>query len=172
MCLCHGMSTHPLITQLPAVQPELTLSKLDSALLSILVKDGRASFADIARQLGISRAHARTRVQALQANGVIELFGAVINPEKLGKVLSTFIDVQVAPVALEVVAQELADCKEVVSLYIMSDLKSLHVHVLTEGVQDFEAFVRRHLFNRPEILAVDCKTLLTRVKHRRGGARL
>lgn len=171
MCLCHGMS-HPLITQIPAVQPELTLSKLDSALLSILVKDGRASFADIARQLGISRAHARARVQALQANGVIELFGAVINPEKLGKVLSTFLDVQVAPVALEVVAQELADCKEVVSLYIMSDLKSLHVHVLTEGVQDFEAFVRRHLFNRPEILAVDCKTLLTRVKHRRGGARL
>jgi DNA-binding Lrp family transcriptional regulator len=163
--------THTPTTQIPT-QPELTLSKLDSALLSILVKDGRASFADIARQLGISRAHARTRVQALQANGVIELFGAVINPEKLGKVLSTFIDVQVAPVALEVVAQELADCKEVVSLYIMSDLKSLHVHVLTEGVQDFEAFVRRHLFNRPEILAVDCKTLLTRVKHRRGGARL
>jgi DNA-binding Lrp family transcriptional regulator len=148
------------------------LSKLDSALLSILVKDGRASFADIARQLGISRAHARTRVQALQANGVIELFGAVINPEKLGKVLSTFIDVQVTPVALDAVAQELADSKEVVSLYIMSDLKSLHVHVLTEGVQDFEAFVRRYLFNRPEILAVDCKTLLTRVKHRRGGARL
>lgn len=165
------MSTHTPTTQIPA-QPELTLSKLDSALLSILVKDGRASFADIARQLGISRAHARTRVQALQANGVIELFGAVINPEKLGKVLSTFIDVQVTPVALEAVAQELADCKEVVSLYIMSDLKSLHVHVLTEGVQDFEAFVRRHLFNRPEILAVECKTLLTRVKHRRGGARL
>lgn len=170
--MCRRMSTHPFITQLPAVQPELTLSKLDSALLSILVKDGRASFADIARQLGISRTHARSRVQALQASGVIEMFGAVINPEKLGKVLSTFIDIQVVPVALEVVAQELADCKEVVSLYIMSDLKSLHVHVLTEGVQDFEAFVRRHLFNRPEILAVDCKTLLTRVKHRRGGARL
>lgn len=164
--------THALITQIPAVQPDLTLSKLDSALLSILVKDGRASFADIARQLGISRAHARARVQALVASGVIELFGAVINPEKLGKVLSTFLDIQVAPVALEAVAQELADCKEVVSLYIMSDLKSLHVHALTEGVQDFEAFVRRHLFNRPDILAVDCKTLLTRVKHRRGGARL
>jgi len=164
--------THTLITQLPAAQPDLTLSKLDSALLSILVKDGRASFADIARQLGISRAHARARVQALVASGVIEMFGAVINPEKLGKVLSTFLDIQVAPVALEAVAQELTDCKEVVSLYIMSDLKSLHVHALTEGVQDFEAFVRRHLFNRPEILAVDCKTLLTRVKHRRGGARL
>lgn len=148
------------------------LSKLDSALLSILVKDGRASFADIARQLGISRAHARTRVKALQDSGVIELFGAVINPEKLGKVVSTFLDIQVSPVSLESVAQELADCKEVVSLYIMSDLKSLHVHALTDSVQAFESFVHRRLFNRAEILSVDCKTLLTRVKHRRGGARL
>lgn len=151
---------------------DITLSKLDSALLNILVKDGRASFADIARQLGISRAHARARVQALQTSGVIELFGAVINPEKLGKVVSTFLDIQVSPVALETVAQELADCHEVVSLYIMSDLRSLHVHALTDSVPTFEAFVRRHLFNRPEILAIDCKTLLTRVKNRRGGARL
>ena len=158
---------------LPAVPGAApALSKLDSALLNILVKDGRASFADIARQLGISRAHARARVQALQASGVIELFGAVINPEKLGQVVSTFLDIQVSPVALESVAQELADCHEVVSLYIMSDLRSLHVHALTDSVQTFEAFVRRHLFNRPEILSVDCKTLLTRVKNRRGGARL
>jgi Lrp/AsnC family transcriptional regulator, leucine-responsive regulatory protein len=159
-------------SNLSAEPTEIGLNKLDSALLSILVKDGRASFADIARQLGISRAHARARVNALQDSGVIEMFGAVINPEKLGKVVSTFLDVQVSPVALELVAQELADCKEVVSLYIMSDLKSLHVHVLTDTVQAFEAFAHRHLFNRSEITSVDSKTLLTRVKHRRGGARL
>lgn len=164
---------HDLAAPPPAHTPgDIALGKLDSALLNILVKDGRASFADIARQLGISRAHARSKVQALQHSGVIELFGAVINPEKLGKVVSTFLDIQVTPVALESVAQELADCHEVVSLYIMSDLRSLHVHALTDSVTTFEAFVRRHVFNRPEILSVDCKTLLTRVKNRRGGARL
>lgn len=146
--------------------------KLDRALLNLLVKDGRASFADLARTLGISRAHARARVQALQAAGVIELFTAVINPEKLGQVHSTFLDIQVAPAALQALAQELADCPEVVSLYIMSDLRSLHVHALTDGVPAFEDFARRHLFNRPEILSLDCKTLLSRVKNRRGGARL
>jgi len=36
----------------------------------------------------------------------------------------------------------------------------------------FDAFVRQHVFNRPEILSVECKTLLSRVKNRRGGARL
>lgn len=149
-----------------------TLSKLDSALLNILVKDGRASFADIARQLGVSRAYARARVQMLVSSGVIELFGAVINPEKLGKVISTFVDIRVAPAALEAISQELADCHEVVSLYIMSDLQSLHIHALTDSMETFDAFVRKHIFNRPEILSVDCKTLMTRVKNRRGGARL
>lgn len=148
------------------------MSKLDSALLNILVKDGRASFADIARQLGVSRAYARARVQVLVSSGVIELFGAVINPEKLGKVISTFVDIRVAPAALEAVSQELADCHEVVSLYIMSDLQSLHIHALTDSMETFDAFVRKRIFNRPEILSVDCKTLMTRVKNRRGGARL
>lgn len=151
----------------PTAAADIGLSKLDTALLNILVKDGRASFADIARQLGISRAHARSRVQGLQASGVIELFAAVINPEKLGQVNSTFLDIVVAPAAIERIAQELADCAEVVSLYIMSDLKSLHVHALTESPETFEAFVHRHIFNRPEILSVDCKTLLTRVKNRK-----
>lgn len=152
--------------------PDVALSKLDSALLNILVKDGRASFADIARQLNISRAHARARVQALQKSGVIELFGAVINPEKLGKVISTFVDVKVAPAAMDRISKELADCNEVVSLYIMSDLQSLHVHALTDSYESFDTFVQQHIFNRPEILSVDCKTLMTRVKNRRGGTRL
>jgi len=148
------------------------MNKLDSALLSILIKDARASFADIARQLNISRAHARTRVQALVDAGVIEQFSAVINPEKLGKVVSTFVDLKVSPVAIETVSQELANCPEVVSLYIMSDLQSLHIHTLTDSIEGFDAFVREHIFNRPEIISVDCKTLLSRVKNRRGGARL
>ncbi|MDO9144808.1 Lrp/AsnC family transcriptional regulator [Rhodoferax sp.] len=163
------MTTPPPV---PQEATSATLSKLDSALLNILVKDGRASFADIARQLGVSRAYARARVQVLVSSGVIELFGAVINPEKLGKVISTFVDIRVAPAALEAVAQELADCHEVVSLYIMSDLQSLHIHALTDSMETFDAFVRKRIFNRPEILSVDCKTLMTRVKNRRGGARL
>ncbi|AWI77792.1 MAG: Lrp/AsnC family transcriptional regulator [Azoarcus sp.] len=148
------------------------MNKLDSALLAILIKDARASFADIARQLDISRAHARTRVQALVESGVIEQFSAVVNPEKLGKVVSTFIDLKVTPARLEPIANELANCPEVVSLYIMSDLQSLHIHTLTDSYETFDAFVRQRIFNRPEILFVDCKTLMSRVKNRRGGARL
>lgn len=64
------------------------MNELDAELLSLLIKDSRLSFADIARQLGCSRAHARARVQALLEEGTVEQFTVVVNPEKLGKVLS------------------------------------------------------------------------------------
>ena len=64
------------------------MNKLDTALLNLLIKDGRASFAEIARQLGISRTHARARVQEMVESGLIEQFTAVINPEKLSKTVS------------------------------------------------------------------------------------
>ena len=105
-------------------------------------------------------------------SGVIEQFAAVVNPDKLGQVVSTFVDLKVRPADIEAVAAELAGCAEVVSLYIMGDLQSLHIHTLTETHEAFEAFVRRRIFNRPEIVAAECKTLLARVKHRRGGVRL
>ncbi|WP_432697430.1 Lrp/AsnC family transcriptional regulator [Marinobacterium sp. YM272] len=148
------------------------MNELDSALLKILIKDARISFADMARQLNVSRAYARARVQALVEEGVIEKFTAVVNPEKLGKTISMFVDLKVSPQEIEQVAEELAALPEVVSLYIMSDLRSLHIHTLTDSHEGFDRFAKDHIFGRPEIISVECNSLLKRVKHRRGGARL
>jgi hypothetical protein len=41
------------------------VNDLDQKILAMLVDDGRMSFADIARELGSSRVHARDRVQRL-----------------------------------------------------------------------------------------------------------
>lgn len=89
------------------------MNELDAALLSLLIKDSRLSFADISRQLGCSRAHARARVQALLEEGTVEQFTAVVNPEKLGKVTSTFVDLKVKSHVIEAVATELAAQPEV-----------------------------------------------------------
>ncbi len=148
------------------------MNELDSALLKILIKDARISFADIARQLNVSRAYARARVQSLVEEGVIEKFTAVVNPEKLGKTISMFVDLKVSPQEIEKVAEELAALPEVVSLYIMSDLRSLHIHTLTDSYEEFDQFAKEHIFGRPEIISVESNSLLKRVKHRRGGARL
>ena len=148
------------------------MSPLDTKILGLLIKDGRATFADIARDLNVSRAHVRERVNKLIDEGVIEQFTAVVNPEKLGKAVSAFFDVKVSPAGIQQVAQELAAQPEVVSLYIMNDMQSLHMHTLTEDMTQLEQFTASHLFGREAVRSVDCKTLMSRLKNRRGGPRL
>jgi len=148
------------------------MDHLDRRILSVLVEDGRASFADLGRAVGISRGQARERVQRLVGEGVIEQFSVIINPEKINTGFSTFVDLCVHAQHIEAVADELARCQEVVSLYVMSDLKSLHIHTLTEDSDEFLRFAKQHFFGRPEILSVDSKNLLRRIKNRRGGVRL
>jgi DNA-binding Lrp family transcriptional regulator len=148
------------------------VSPLDTKILGLLIKDGRASFADIARSLGVSRAHVRERVHRLMEEGVIEQFTAVVNPEKLGKAVSAFFDVRVAPQGIQAIARELAAQPEVVSLYIMNDMQSLHMHTLTEDMAMLERFSAEHLFGKESVRSVECKTLMSRLKNRRGGPRL
>lgn len=148
------------------------MSPLDTKILGLLIKDGRATFADIARDLNVSRAHVRERVQKLIDEGVIEQFTAVVNPDKLGKAVSAFFDVRVSPVSIQEVARDLAAQPEVVSLYIMNDMQSLHMHTLTEDMAMLERFSANHLLGKEAVNSVDCKTLMSRLKNRRGGPRL
>ncbi|MHB1230928.1 MAG: Lrp/AsnC family transcriptional regulator [Halothiobacillus sp.] len=148
------------------------MNALDQKILALLVDDGRMSFANIARELDISRVHARDRVLHLMEEGVIEKFTVIVNPEKIGTVVSAFLDVEVDPQGIETVAGDLARQPEVVSLYIMSDMTSLHIHTLTEDNIGLEDFVRRNLFSRRHVVKISCKLLLSRVKNRRGGPRI
>jgi len=148
------------------------MNDLDQKILAMLVDDGRMSFADIARELNISRVHARDRVQRLIDDGVIEKFTVIVNPEKVGTTVSAFFDIEADPQGIEMVAEDLARQPEVISLYIMSDMTSLHVHTLTEDNAALEDFVRRNLFSRRHVVKVNCKLLLSRVKNRRGGSRI
>ena len=148
------------------------MTPLDTKILGLLIKDGRYSFAEIARSLNVSRAHVRERVQKLLDDGVIEQFTAVVNPEKMGKAVSAFFDVKVAPQSIKQIAHDLAAQPEVVSLYVMNDMQSLHMHTLTEDIAMLEQFSANHLFGKEDVRSVDCKTLMSRLKNRRGGPRL
>lgn len=145
---------------------------LDQKILQILIDDGRRSFADIARELGISRVHVRDRVQKLILEGVIEKFTLIVNPEKIGSTVSAFFDVEVHPQGILAIAEDIALQPEVRSLYIMNDMTSLHIHTLTENSDALEDFARRNLWSRNHVVKVNCKMLLLRIKNRRGGPRI
>jgi DNA-binding Lrp family transcriptional regulator len=71
------------------------LDELDKQILTILQKDGRASYVSIARQLKTSHTRVRDRVIWMEQTGIIKGYRAVINPAVLGQGILCLVQLEV-----------------------------------------------------------------------------
>ncbi|MFS0836838.1 Lrp/AsnC family transcriptional regulator [Paenibacillus sp. 1P03SA] len=144
------------------------IDETDRKIIRALNLNGRISYTDLAKDIGLSRVAVQGRIQALMETGVIERFTAVINPEKIGIGVSAFFNVEVEPKFLHQVADELAEEPSVTSLYHMTGPSKLHMHGLFTNHHEMELFLREKLYPLPGITSVDCQVLITRFKSRMG----
>lgn len=70
------------------------ISKIDRNILRILQKDGRISYTDLAREVGLSVTPCIERVKRLEKNGYIEGYTATLNPELLDAGLVVFVQIR------------------------------------------------------------------------------
>ncbi|MFD2656349.1 Lrp/AsnC family transcriptional regulator [Gracilibacillus thailandensis] len=146
----------------------MKMDKKDQKILELLVGNGRMSYVDIGKELGLSRVAVRERVNQLIEEGIIEGFSAVINSEKVGKQVSAFFEVDCEPSSLVEVAQNLADNPSVASCYQMTGPSTLHMHVLVEDFKRLESFINEELYSLEGITRVESHILLRRFKNRKG----
>jgi Lrp/AsnC family leucine-responsive transcriptional regulator len=76
------MTTHS-----PAYAPDAT----DLRILDVLQRDGRASFAELARAVSMSPSAVTERVRRLEEAGIIQGYTAVVDPERLGLAVLAFV---------------------------------------------------------------------------------
>ena len=70
------------------------LDELDRSLLSLLTADGRMSYADLARETGLSTSAVHQRVRRLESRGVITGYAAQVDPAAAGLPLAAFISIR------------------------------------------------------------------------------
>ncbi|UTW46165.1 Lrp/AsnC ligand binding domain-containing protein [bacterium SCSIO 12696] len=70
------------------------LSKIDRNILKLLQKDGRISYTELARHVGLSVTPCIDRVRRLEKEGVINGYTALINPEFLDAALVIFVQIR------------------------------------------------------------------------------
>lgn len=87
------------------------IDALDWAILEDLQDDGRRSYREIGKHLGVAPATVRTRVLQLMSDGVVEIV-AVPNPWKLGIGFFVTVALHVDPDQIETVAQLMAEREE------------------------------------------------------------
>jgi Lrp/AsnC family transcriptional regulator, leucine-responsive regulatory protein len=74
------------------------MDETDDRILGILATNGRASFAAIGAEVGLSPHGAADRIRRLERDGVITGYAARIDPAGVGRSLDAFIDIRLLPV--------------------------------------------------------------------------
>ncbi len=137
------------------------LDDVDRALIDALVADGRASYAALARRIGMSQAAVKARVLRLLDSGAIHILGR-IDPRALGygEFAYCLIDVE-GPVGPA--ADRLAGMDEAAFVLILAGARGLFVEFRARDAQQLDAAVERARSD-PGVRGVDALSLVAYVK--------
>ncbi len=84
-----------------------TLKQKDYDILAELVKDGRITYTELARKVGMSPAGVLKKVRSLEEEKIILGYTAILNHEKLGKKLKLLIFVKCSAGKHSIVARQI-----------------------------------------------------------------
>ncbi len=89
------------------------LDPIDKKLLILLQEDGQTPYHQLAKKIKIAPSTVHFRIKRLMAKGIIERFMAIVNPEKIGCPAISYIGINVAPLRMKSIAQQLTQYEEV-----------------------------------------------------------
>lgn len=120
----------------------LVVDVIDSTLVQALRADGRASWAELGRLVGLSGPSVQERVRRLEDRGVITGYAAVVAPAAVGLGVSALIGLIQSDEALsEDVAAQLADVSEVEDCWFVAGDENFVVKVRAADVAALEVVV-------------------------------
>lgn len=96
----------------PASPPDVALDDLDTDIIRHLQEDGRRTYREIARAVGVSEGTVRFRARRLADSGALRIV-AIADPFRLGYRVLAFILLRVEPGAQQKVVDELVSWPEV-----------------------------------------------------------
>lgn len=120
------------------------MDDIDRRLLEMLRSDGRRSYAELARQVGLSAPAVHDRMGRLERNGVITGYRAEVNPEAVGLGVTALIGIQErTDTEYSVVTDALEKIPEVESCYFLAGEESFLIKVRVGSIGELEALVNR-----------------------------
>ncbi|MBN6055654.1 Lrp/AsnC family transcriptional regulator [Nonomuraea sp. RK-328] len=144
----------------------LELDSVHMKILEILRENGRISVSALAERVGISRANAYTRFEALRADGVIKRFTAEIDHVRTGLGITALIFVTVRQQMWRQFRAELARMPEVEYCAITTGQHDAMIQVRVADVAEVHAMVTDRLANIPAVKATETVFILDEVLRR------
>nr|WP_208400301.1 Lrp/AsnC family transcriptional regulator [Amycolatopsis granulosa] len=122
----------------------MRVNTLDQQIVSCLVTNARASYAEIGKVVGLSAPAVKRRVDRLLETGVLRGFTAVVDPEALGWGTEAFVEVHcrgnVSPARIRA---RLEPLPEVVAAYTVTGAADAIVHLRAADIHQLEMALER-----------------------------
>ncbi|MDP9867640.1 MULTISPECIES: Lrp/AsnC family transcriptional regulator [Streptosporangium] len=144
----------------------LELDATHLKILEVLRENGRISVAALAERVGISRANAYTRFEALRADGAIKRFTAEIDHVRTGLGITALIFVTVRQQMWRQFRAQLAAMPEVEYCAITTGQHDAMIQVRMADVAAVHAMVTERLANIPAVKATETVFILDEVLKR------
>ena len=147
----------------------VALDDIDRKMLRALQSDGRMTNADLAKAVNLSESACLRRLRALEAEGVISRYAAVINERAVGLPISVFVTVTLssqAEGALTAFETAVANAPEVVECYLMTGSSDYLLRLVVRDVDDLERIHARELTRLPGVTRVSSSIAMRTVVKR------
>jgi len=132
----------------------MEIDRTDARILEILQKKGRMSNADLSEHVNLSPSACHRRVQRLEAEGIIRDYVALLDPKKLGRPSTIFVEITLSGQAdelLDAFEREVAKVPDVLECHLMAGTADYLLKVVAEDTEDFARIHRRYLARLPGV---------------------
>ncbi len=120
------------------------LDERDLEIIVALQDDARATYADVASQVGLSASSVHDRVRKLEQQGVIRGYTAVIDPEAIGLFVTALIAASpLDPTQADDLPDRVAEFPEVEDCFSVAGETNYILKVRTRTTTDLEDLIRR-----------------------------
>jgi Lrp/AsnC family leucine-responsive transcriptional regulator len=145
----------------------MPLDTVDRRMLEILQREGRISNAALAERLHLSPSPCLRRLRALEGNGVISGYRAMLDRAKLGLGLTVFVELKVdghSDRSAAAISERLTAAPEVVSAHIVSGSADFLLEVAVADLAAYERLLFERLLKLPNVSDVRSNFALRTVK--------
>lgn len=142
------------------------LDDIDCRILRVLQKEGRISNADLSERVHLSASACHRRVQRLEAEGVIARYVALLDPRKLERPSTVFVEITLLGQTEEVMdafEREVALIPDVLECHLMAGAADYLLKISARDTEDFARIHRRYLARLPGVSQMHSSFSLRRV---------
>lgn len=143
------------------------LNRIDRNILRQLQRNARISFAELARQVGLSTTPCKERVKRMERQGVIRNYQAILNPQYLDAALVVFVQIRLNRTAQDVFEEftrHVYDLPQVQECYLVSGNFDYLIKARVADMAAYRLFLGETLLTLPGVQESTSYVVMEQVK--------